>query len=142
MRDSLKKLYQQVILERQKSNAGFKKRDDAEIIIKAYNPLCGDKFNIYLDFEGDKVVQASYHGYGCALSKASTSLMVETIMNKSVSELILVIEDYLKKLRQDHEHSEELVKALALARNFPGREQCTVLSWDALKTYLKNKTDK
>ena len=79
MNDSLKELYNQIILERQKDLTGFEKREDAEVIIEAYNPVCGDKFNLYLDFEGKKVSKASYHGYGCALSKASTSLLIETL---------------------------------------------------------------
>ena len=69
MTDSLKKLYNQVILDRQRDQSGFEKRDDAEVIVEAYNPVCGDKFKLFLDFDGDTISQASYHGYGCALSK-------------------------------------------------------------------------
>ena len=140
MTDSLKKLYNQIILERQKDHTGFEKRDDAEVVIEAYNPVCGDKFNLYLDFEGDTVVRASYHGYGCALSKASTSYLVEALPGKSVLEFLAIIELYFKWLKKDSETADQLIKALAMARNFPGREQCTVLSWEALKNYLKNKS--
>lgn len=139
MTDSLKTLYNQLILERQKDPTGFEKREDAQIIIKAYNPVCGDQFNLYLDFEGDTIVRASYHGYGCALSKASTSLLVQEMPGKSTSKLLSKIEYYYEMLKEDSDNAGQLVKALAMARNFPGREQCTVLSWEALKKYLENK---
>ena len=135
MTDSLKKLYNQLILERQKDPTGFEKRDDAQVIIKAYNPVCGDKFNLYLDLEGDSVVRASYHGYGCALSKASTSLLIETLPGIPMPDLMVKIDDYYKMLQEDLQHSDQLIKALAMARNFPGRDQCTRLSWDALGDY-------
>jgi nitrogen fixation NifU-like protein len=137
MTDSLIKLYNELILERQKDPAGFEKRDDAQVIIKAYNPVCGDKFNLYLDLEGDSVVRASYYGYGCALSKASTSLLIQTLSGTRIPDLMVKIDDFYKKLGEDLQHSDQLIKALAMARNFPGRDQCARLSWDALGNYLK-----
>ena len=137
MTDSLKKLYNGLILRRQKDPTGFEKRDDAQVIIKAYNPVCGDKFNLYLDLEGDSVVRASYHGYGCALSKASTSLLIQTLPGTRIPDLMVKIDNYYKMLRGDLQHSDQLIKALAMARNFPGRDQCARLSWDTLGNYLK-----
>ena len=139
MTDSLKKLYNQLILERQKDPTGYEKRDNAEVVIEAYNPVCGDKFNIYLDFEGDSIKNASYFGYGCALSKASTSLLISELTGKSFDDCLVTIGSYFSKLKADSDPQDELIKALALARNFPGREQCTVLSWEAMLKFLEQK---
>ena len=139
MTDSLKQLYNRLILERQRDPAGFEKREDAEAIIEAYNPVCGDKFNIYLDFEGDSLKKASYFGYGCALSRASTSLLIEGLPGKTFNDCTAFIGSYFRKLKEDSDHQDELIKALALARNFPGREQCTVLSWEAMLNFLEEK---
>jgi nitrogen fixation NifU-like protein len=139
MTDSLKKLYNRLILERQNDPAGFQKREDADAIIEAYNPVCGDKFNLYLNFEGDTISDASYHGYGCALSKASTSILIEGLPGKTFSECVVFVESYYKNLQKVPEGADDLINALALARNFPGREQCTVLSWEAILRYIKEK---
>ena len=95
MKDALKQLYNKLILDRQKDLTGFEKRENAQNVIDAYNPVCGDQFKIYLDLEGGDVTKASYHGYGCALSKAATSLLIEGLAHKSVDECKKFIENYI-----------------------------------------------
>jgi nitrogen fixation NifU-like protein len=136
MSKSLKQLYNNLILDRQKDNAGFEKRDDADIILEAYNPLCGDQFKLYLNFEGNQVSQATYYGYGCALSKASTSLLIEGLAGKSYQECIDLIDSFFYDLTHEDPKRDALIKALSMAQNFPGRQQCTVLSWEALHKYI------
>lgn len=135
MTDSLKKLYNHLILERQKDPSGFEKRENAHVKLEAYNPLCGDQYKLYLDFDGEVITQATYHGYGCALSKASTSLLIEGLRGKNTDECLEYIRWYRHSL-DGHGNPSELIKALALAKNFPGRQQCTVLSWEAVSNYL------
>ena len=136
MKDALKQLYNKLILERQKDPAGFEKRENAQFVLEAYNPVCGDQFKIYLDFEGEVISKASYHGYGCALSKAATSLLVEGLAGNSVNECLEFIKFYYRSLDRDHVEAPEIYKALAVAKKFPGRKQCIVLSWEAVLNFI------
>lgn len=142
MSNSLKKLYHKIILERQRDLAGFEKREDADLILEAYNPLCGDKFMLYLDFQGDVIRRANYYGYGCALSKASTSLLIEGLPGKNLDDCQGLIESYFENLKEANVETEEIIKALSMARNFPGREQCVVLSWQTVLEFIKDKSNK
>ena len=139
MTKDLKKMYNQLLLEKQKDTSGFEKREGASHMLEAFNPLCGDRFTLYLDIEDNHIKAASYHGYGCALSKVSTALLIESLPGKSLEESKQIITNYFSELKAD-QSSNDLVKALALARNFPGREQCTTLSWETLWKYLTSKT--
>jgi len=136
MKDALKQLYNKLILERLKDPTGFEKRDDAQNVIEAYNPVCGDQFKLYLDFEGDRITKVSYHGYGCALSKASTSLLIEGLPGKTEYECKEFIEYYFRTLENNDKQAPEIYKALAVAKDFPGRKQCTTLSWEALSNFI------
>lgn len=136
MKDALKQLYNKLILERMKDPTGFEKRNDAQNVIEAYNPVCGDQFKLYLDFDGEVVSRASYHGYGCALSKASTSLLIEGLSGKTEYECKGFIEYYFRTLENNDEQAPEIYKALAVAKKFPGRKQCTTLSWEAVLDFI------
>lgn len=139
MSESLKKLYNDLILKRQRDPGNFEKNESAQIILEAYNPLCGDQFKLYLDFDNNVISKASYFGYGCALSKASTSLLVEHLTGKSGQEVLEYVQNYYQQLEDDNEHRSELIKALSLAEKFPGRKQCVILSWDTVGKFIQKK---
>ncbi len=136
MKSTLKQLYNRLILDRQKDLSGFEKRENAQFVLEAYNPVCGDQYKLYLDFEGDRITKASYHGYGCALSKASTSLLIEGLPGKTEYECKEFIEYYFRTLENNDEQASEIYKALAVAKDFPGRKQCTTLSWEAVLDFI------
>jgi len=138
MSESLKQLYNKLILERNNNPVGFEKREDAKTMLEAYNPVCGDQFKLYLDFEGPTIKEATFHGYGCALSKASTSLLIEGLKGKSLQECKQFIQFYLRYLEKEDTKAPEIYAALARAKNFPGRQQCTVLSWEVALKYLND----
>ncbi|GJM28368.1 MAG: iron-sulfur cluster assembly scaffold protein [Cyclobacteriaceae bacterium] len=139
MSESLKKLYNHLILDRQKDLSNFEKNENAQITLEAYNPVCGDQFKLYLDFDNNTISKASYYGYGCSLSRASTSLLVELLPGKSGKEVLECIQSYYRQLEDDKEDRSELIKALSMAKEFPGRKQCVVLSWDTVKHFIQNK---
>jgi len=139
MKDALKQLYNKLILDRQKDPTGFEKRDDAQNVIEAYNPVCGDQFKLYLDFDREVISRASYHGYGCALSKAATSLLIEGLPGKTVHECKEFIAYFFNSQNNDDEQAPEIYKALAVAKKFPGRKQCTTLSWEAVSNFIDDK---
>ncbi len=139
MNHHLKKLYNELILERQHDPDGFVKRDDAQFVIEAYNPVCGDNFKIYLDLHDQVIGKITYHGYGCALSKASTSLLVEELAGLTIQQALEHIDNYFKNLRGEDGHTSKLIEALAMAKEFPGREQCVVLTWKEVLKFMETR---
>lgn len=139
MKKQLSDLYQNVILKHNKAPYNFKKAEDQPHTIEAYNPLCGDHFHVYFTIEGGKVKQAFFHGYGCAVSKASTSVLLQRIEGKTLEEIIPLIARFMQIVHGEmSDASQEDLMAFAAAKDFPGREQCATLSWSALREFAEN----
>ncbi len=83
----LQDLYQEVILDHNKSPRNFKKLEHADHHAEGYNPLCGDRLDVYLVLEGDRIRDVSFLGSGCAISKASASLMTAAVKGKTMAEV-------------------------------------------------------
>ena len=97
----LAQLYDAVILQHNRVPCHYEKRQTAQHIVEAYNPLCGDKFKLYLDIENGRVQQATFHGYGCAISKAATSVLMEKIQNRSIQDVNLLLKTYFEGLNTE-----------------------------------------
>lgn len=135
-------LYQDVILRHSREPAGFERREDAGLVIEAYNPLCGDQFRLFLDIEGDRIVRASFYGYGCAISKASTSVLVQRLPGLSLDEAGALIREFFAVVREGEsppENADPELLAFSAARHFPARLSCATLSWEALDRFLASK---
>ena len=90
-------LYQQVILEHNKKPQNFRKMEDSTHNCHGYNPLCGDDYEIYLKVDEANVIQdLSFTGTGCAISNASTSLMITYLKGKKIDEARVVFEEFHK----------------------------------------------
>jgi nitrogen fixation protein NifU and related proteins len=140
MEQELNELYSPVILDHNQHPRHYQKRPEAGLILDAYNSLCGDKFKLYLDVQEGRVVQASFSGYGCAVSKAATSVLMEKIQGKTLEEVKDLVKGYFEVVKTDQESTdEEDLLAFAAAKKFPGRLKCAVLSWEALEEYLEEK---
>ncbi len=138
----LNDLYQEVILDHNRSPRNFKKVKDANRTAEGYNPLCGDHFTVYIKLEGNVIGEIGFQGSGCAISKASASMMTATLKGKTVDEAEALFDKVHKMLteglNQDSD-SRELGKLAALAGvcNFPARVKCASLSWHTLQAALK-----
>ena len=135
MNERVKALYQKVILAHNNAPFHFEKREHAEHTIKAYNAVCGDKFQIYLDIEEGKINDIHFHGYGCAISKAATSVLVQSLLDKTLAEAQMILLEYQNYLEGKLEGN-ELFEAFSAAKDFPGRAQCASMSWEALNQFL------
>ncbi len=147
MDSELKELYQQVILDHNKSPRNFKKLDSPTNFAEGYNPLCGDKINIYLKVENGIITDVSFEGSGCAISKASASLMTSIVKGMSEKEATKLFEkfhDLVTGKLDDEQAIAELGKLAVFAgvRDFPSRVKCASLAWHTLQSALKeeNKT--
>ena len=86
MSQEIEELYQEVILEHNKAPRNYREMETANHTAEGYNPLCGDHFTVYLDLEADSIRDISFQGSGCAISKASASLMTQSVKGKTRAE--------------------------------------------------------
>jgi nitrogen fixation protein NifU and related proteins len=140
--DKLTELYQGVILEHNRTPQYFEKNQTAQHVVEAYNPLCGDKFKLFLDIENGAIVKASFHGYGCAISKAATSVLLVNLQNKTIQEAVNQIDTYFFVLNNknavytEEPVFDENIKAFRAVQDFPERRTCATLSWQAAKDFF------
>jgi nitrogen fixation NifU-like protein len=138
MFDDLSDLYQQVILDHCKQPRNFHELPNASRSAQGHNPLCGDQLKLYLETEGDVVKDASFIGSGCCISKASASLLTETVKGKSRQEIQKIF-DQVHEMVTTGEVKGDVGKLAVFAGvyKFPARVKCAILSWHALMAALK-----
>jgi nitrogen fixation NifU-like protein len=129
-------LYHSIILQHHRKPIGFEKRPAASHIEDAYNPVCGDKYKLYFDFEQNVIQKITFHGYGCAVSKASTSILVEKMLGKTVDEALEICQSYFEMIQKGVLTDDESLNVFEVARHFSGRLTCATLAWDAFQQFL------
>ena len=147
MNQELKDLYQQVILDHNKSPRNFRKMENATQFAEGYNPLCGDHIDVYLLIEEGVVKDVSFKGEGCAISKASASLMTSILKGKTREEAEKLFEkfhDLVTGKLGENPAIDELGKLAVFAgvQEFPVRVKCASLAWHTMMNALKDKQDK
>lgn len=146
MSSELRELYQQVILDHNKSPRNFKKLKDASHFAEGFNPLCGDHIDIFVKLEDDKIADVSFQGQGCAISKSSASIMTSIVKGKTLAEAEVLFDKFhdLVTGHLNHDDVEELGKLAVFegVQEFPARIKCASLAWHTLHAALKdeNKT--
>lgn len=139
MNRDLSDLYKTVILQHDRTPFHYEKVENPGVTVQAYNPVCGDQFKLYLTIENEQIKDAYFHGYGCAISKASTSVLIKKIQGLPMNEVLPLLEQFLNLLDSQHatmDSSDEELLAFAAARQFPERLSCATLSWEALREHL------
>lgn len=131
-------LYDPIIIEYNKRETQYGKRPDAQYCINAYNPMCGDAFQLYFDIEEGKIRRASFSGYGCAVSKAATAVLMEKVEGAKWTDAMGEVDQYLTMIESgnDNNSRDEKWKAFILSGKYPGRKKCATLSWGALRDFL------
>jgi nitrogen fixation NifU-like protein len=137
----LKTLYQELILDHNKNPRNFRVMEDADRTVEGYNPLCGDRYTVYLKMDGDRVTDVSFTGSGCAISKASASVMSSIVKGKTRAEVEELFEKFhlvVTGKQRGEELVEELGKLAAFSgvSEFPARVKCASLAWHTLKSAL------
>lgn len=143
----LNELYHEVILDHNKRPQNFHKLEGANRVAEGYNPFCGDQFTIYLKLEDDVIRDISFLGSGCAISKASASLMTTSLKGKTKVEAQALFEKVYRMLTGAPDRSnnlEELGKLAILSRvsRFPTRVKCASLAWHTLLAALEGKGER
>ena len=137
--NDLRDLYQSVILDHYKTPRNYGSLDDATGSADGVNPLCGDHVTVHVRVDGDTVAGVGFEGNGCAISKASASLMTEIVAGRSVAETEAIFARFHDLVTGDSEvDPEELGKLEVLSgvREFPARVKCATLAWHALRAAI------
>jgi len=137
-------LYQEVILDHNRRPHNFRVIDAPTAKQEGYNPLCGDRLTLYLTLDGEVIKDASFQGQGCAISKASASLMTDAIKGKTVPEARDLFEQFHAMITSDTDtEAADLGKLSVLAgvREFPTRIKCASLAWHTMKAAVAHETD-
>ncbi len=132
-------LYQQLILDHNRSPRNHGRLDDASRRCEGYNPLCGDRVTVYLALDGEVISDVAFEGVGCAISTAAASLMTEAVKGMTMSEATALFERFRELVTGAADTGEESLgklEAFAGVRNYPARVKCATLAWHTLKAAI------
>jgi nitrogen fixation protein NifU and related proteins len=137
----LRELYQEVILDHNRRPRNYRAIGDATRRAEGYNPLCGDRLTLYLTLDGEVIRDASFQGSGCAISKASASLMTDAVKGRTRAEVATMFDRFHDLVTTPPDRpvdSSGLGKLAVFAgvREFPVRVKCASLAWHTLKSAL------
>jgi nitrogen fixation NifU-like protein len=137
----LRDLYQELILEHSKAPRNYRPLPNANQSAEGFNPLCGDHFTVYLDLQGDAIRDISFQGAGCAISKASASMMTQMLKGKRREEAEQLFEEFHKLVtgQAQARDKSELGKLTVFSGvcEYPARVKCATLAWHALRAALQ-----
>ena len=138
MFDELNDLYQQVILDHCRKPRNFHELPQATCSAQGHNPLCGDQLKLFLALDGDRIREAAFVGSGCCISKASASLLTESVKGKSRAEVQQTF-DRVHEMVMTGEVKGDVGKLAVFAgvHKYPARVKCAILAWHALMAALK-----
>jgi len=137
-------LYQDIILNHNKRPRNYRKMPEATHHAEGHNPLCGDEVTVYLHVDGDTISDVSFDGQGCAISKASASLMTTRLKGKTIAEVRELAKDVRAMLAGQQETEPDLevlgdLAALAGVRKYAVRVKCATLAWHTLEAALEGR---
>ena len=136
----LSELYQEVILDHNKRPRNYRQLENASHRAEGYNPLCGDRLNLFVRVDGERIAEIGFQGSGCAISKASASLMTDSLKGLTIAEARDLFERFHRMVTTPPDRPvEDLGKLSVLAgvREFPVRVKCASLAWHTLKAALE-----
>lgn len=137
----LSELYQETILDHNKNPRNFRVIENTDKTADGKNPLCGDALRVYVDMDGNTIKDVSFKGSGCAISKASASMMTQAVKGKTKDEAESIFNEFHKMvtgeldIEADDNHLGKL-KIFAGVLEFPARVKCASLSWHTLNAAL------
>ncbi len=140
MTSDLRDLYQEVILDHNRQPRNFRTLDGANRKAEGHNPLCGDHVTVFVRLDEDVIREIAFQGSGCAISRASASMMTSALKGKTVSEAEVLFHRF-RDLVTGSGEGDDLGKLEAFAgvREFPVRVKCASLAWHTLRAALENR---
>ncbi len=143
----LNELYQEVLLDHNRNPRNFKALDNPSGEIEGYNPLCGDKYTVFVRVNDNVIEDIGFEGAGCAISKASASMMTDAVKGKTKEEVDEIYEDVHRMLTNSSNDTDAVAKlgklaALSGVAAFPMRVKCATLAWHAMRVAMQGENDK
>lgn len=145
MNDAMRELYQEVIMDHNKSPRNFSTLANADREKAGHNPLCGDNVTVYLKFDNGNVADIQFQGSGCAISKASASMMTQAVKGKTVEQAEALFENFHRLVtREGGDPDPEVLGKLSIfagVGEFPARVKCASLAWHTMHAALTQSND-
>ena len=142
--DDLTEVYNELIMEHSMNSYNKKKLENADYCEIGHNPNCGDEITLELKVNGDVIEDMAFSGHGCAISQASTSIMIDTLKGKTIKEAKEIIKIFIEMIKRETTSEEELKKiedaiAFRNVSNMPARVKCALLAWHTIEDILDKK---
>ncbi len=142
--DELSQMYNELIMEHSMNSYNKKKLEKADYSELGHNPNCGDEIEIEIKLDGNTIEDMAFTGHGCAISQASTSIMIDTLKGKTIEEAKEIIKTFIEMIKRETTSEEELQKledAIAFRNisNMPARVKCALLAWHTIEDILNKK---
>ena len=139
--EDLNNIYNDLIMEHSMNSYNKKELDNADYSEVGHNPNCGDEITIQVKLNKDIIEDMAFTGHGCAISQASTSIMIDTLKGKTIKEAKEIIKTFIEMIKRETTSEEELKKieeaiALKNVSNMPARVKCALLAWHTLEDIL------
>jgi nitrogen fixation NifU-like protein len=140
----LRELYQELILEHSKAPRNYRELSEANRRAEGYNPLCGDRFTVSVQMQGDSIRDIAFQGSGCAISKASASMMTQSVKGKTKQQARELFEHFHRTVTGNQNATPADLGKLAVfagVAEFPTRVKCATLAWHTLQAALEGKQE-
>ena len=139
--EDLSNVYNELIMEHSMNSYNKKKLENADYCEIGHNPNCGDEITLELKVNGDVIEDMAFSGHGCAISQASTSIMIDTLKGKTIKEAKEIIKIFIEMIKRETTSEEELKKledaiAFRNVSNMPARVKCALLAWHTVEDML------
>lgn len=136
--DNLEEMYNELIMEHSMNSYNKKMLKEADYSEVGHNPNCGDEITLQLKLNGNVIEDMAFSGHGCAISQASTSIMIDTLKGKTIEEAKEIIKIFIEMIKReitDEQELEKLEDAIAFRNvsNMPARVKCALLAWHTLE---------
>jgi nitrogen fixation NifU-like protein len=141
----VRELYQEIILDHNRNPRNFRKIAHADREVEGYNPLCGDRYTVYVKLRDDTIEDISFTGTGCAISKASASVMTNIVKGKTREEFERLFGIFHSLVTGQYEGDVESLGNLAVfsgVSDYPARVKCASLAWHTMRSALQTKESK
>ena len=144
--EDLTDVYNDLIMEHSMNSYNKKKIENPTCCEMGHNPNCGDEIEIQIKLNDNIIEDMAFTGHGCAISQASTSIMIDTLKGKTVEEAKDIIKTFIEMIKRETKNEEDLKKledaiAFRNVSNMPARVKCALLAWHTIEDLL-NKQDK
>ena len=139
--EDLSNVYNELIMEHSMNSYNKKKLENADYCEVGHNPNCGDEITLELKLNGDIIEDMAFSGHGCAISQASTSIMIDVLKGKTIKEAKEIIKTFIDMIKRETKSEEELEKleeaiAFRNVANMPARVKCALLAWHTIEDML------